>query len=96
MNELEHTNLVQGLEKYIELKHTATIEELEEYLTAEIVYMLQYELEKLLSLLYRIDVKEQKVKAAFAQNDSKKIAPLLAKEIIIRELQKIETRKQFK
>lgn len=96
MNELNtHTNLVQGLERYIELEYTANMEDLEQYLTAEIVYMLQYEMEKLLSLLYRMDVKEQYVKAAFAQNDPKQIAPLLAKQIINRELQKIESRKRF-
>jgi hypothetical protein len=92
--------IVPMIEKHlgIELQNPETItpEKLEQMLTEQIVFMLRYEMEKLLQALYRIDVNEQKVKAVFAQNDAKKIAPELARLIIERELQKAESRKNYK
>lgn len=78
------------------VKPVACEADLELWLTERIVYMLLHEMEKLLQLLYRIDVNESKVKACFAQNDPKKIAPMLARLMIEREKQKAETRKKFK
>jgi hypothetical protein len=53
-------------------------------------------MEKLLNILYRIDVNEPKVKAAFAQNNPKLIAPTIAQLILDRELQKAESRRKYK
>ncbi|MFA6261657.1 MAG: hypothetical protein WC760_09325 [Bacteroidia bacterium] len=71
-------------------------EALEQWLTERIIHFLLHDMEKLLHLLYRIDVQEKKVKEAFAQNNPKLIAPMLAKLIMDREEQKIETRKKFR
>jgi hypothetical protein len=71
-------------------------EDLVEWIAEEIVYMMQYEMEKLLQLLYRIDVDERKVKAAFGLSDPKLIAPQIAQLIVERQLQKLITRKQYK
>lgn len=79
---------IQSLQKYIDLKDGLSLEELKEQLTATIVYMMLHEMEKLIGILYRIDVNEQKVKRAFGQNTPKLIAPMLADLIIERELQK--------
>jgi hypothetical protein len=49
-------------------------------------------MEKLLHILYRIDVNESKVKAVFAQQNATAIAPALASLIIERELEKAEFR----
>ena len=74
------------------LEQAKTVDELKENLTACIVYLLLNEMEKLLHILYRIDVNENKVKAVFAQQDATAIAPALASLIIERELEKAEFR----
>jgi len=86
----------QSLQKYFddELK-ASSMSQLHDLITQRIVYLLLNDMEKLLNILYRIDVNEKKVKNAFAQNDPKKIAPLLAELVIERELEKVETRKRF-
>jgi aminoglycoside/choline kinase family phosphotransferase len=83
-----------SLDKYVELKPAADMSQLKAYLTEQLVYMLHHEMEKLMGLLYRIDVHERDVKNAFAQNNPKLIAPLLAEAIIQRELEKAQSRKE--
>lgn len=78
------------------LPATSTREALEQWLTERIVHYLLHDMEKLLHILYRIDVSEKKVKEAFAQNNPQQIAPQLARLILEREEQKIETRKKFR
>jgi hypothetical protein len=70
--------------------------QIQEVLEARIVYLLLNEMETLLQLLYKIDVNEQKVKAAFAQSTPQDIAPELAKLIIVRMRQKAETRLKYR
>jgi hypothetical protein len=51
----------------------------------------------LVSILYRIDVSEQKVRLALAQNPQNKTAgQIIAKLLLEREAEKIEFRKKFK
>jgi hypothetical protein len=87
---------IASLQKYVEVKDGLTLEELKEQLTNTVVYMLLHEMEKLMGILYRIDVNEKKVKEAFGQNNPKLIAPILANLIIERELQKAQHRASFK
>jgi hypothetical protein len=70
--------------------------QIQEVLEARLVYLLLNEMETLLQLLYKIDVNEQKVKAAFAQSTPQDIAPELAKLIIDRMRQKAETRLKYR
>jgi hypothetical protein len=49
----------------------------------------------LVQLLYQIDVQEQKLNEALKDNLDNDSAPLIADLIIERQLQKIESRKQF-
>lgn len=89
------TSLTQHLHRYFdddELLHVKDTDELKEKLTLHIVYLLMYEMEKLLSILYRIDVDEHKVKLAFTQNEPERIAPQLTMLIIEREQQKALSR----
>jgi peptide deformylase len=89
-------SVIQSLQKHVEVKDTLSYEVLKEQLTATVVYMLLHEMEKLMGILYRIDVNERKVKNAFAQNNPKLIAPILADLIIERELQKAQHRANYK
>lgn len=86
----------QSLERYVEMKHASDWEELKKHLTEELVYMMQFEMEKLMGLLYRIDVRERDVKNAFAQNNPKLIAPMLADAIIQREHEKAQSRREHR
>lgn len=84
--------LVKHFDKDIDTTHSLDLEKLREWLGEHIVYLMQYEMEKLLHILYRIDVDEKKVKAAFNQNDPKAIASIIAQLVIERELQKAKSR----
>ncbi len=89
-------SVVLSLQKYVELEETLPYEKLKAQLTERLVYMLHHEMEKLMGILYRIDVREKDVKAAFAQNNPKLIAPLLAIAIIKREMEKAKSRRDLK
>ncbi|MES2558809.1 MAG: hypothetical protein V4590_03660 [Bacteroidota bacterium] len=87
---------IQSIQKYVEIESSPTYEELAEALTNVVMHLLLQDMEKLLNILYRIDVNEPKVKAAFAQNNPKLIAPTIAKLILERELQKAESRRKYR
>jgi hypothetical protein len=84
--------LEKHLDVHVAEKNIVSREALIGWLSAHIVYMLQHEMEKLLQLLYRIDVNEKKVKEAFAQSNPAMIAPTIAVLILDRELQKAKSR----
>ena len=71
-------------------------EDLERALSAVIHRMIDHDLEKLFSILYRLDVNEQKVHAALRKNND--IAPhiAIAKLIIKRHKEKLESRLKYK
>lgn len=52
-------------------------------------------MERLLSILYRLDIDEAKVKCVFACDDGDKISQKPAEFIIERALQKLETRIKY-
>jgi hypothetical protein len=86
---------IRAMQHYLQADEGLGYEELKAQLSSAVIYMMLHEMEKLMSLLYRIDVNEKKVKQAFAQNDPKLIAPALAELILQRELQKAESRAKF-
>ena len=87
----------QSLQKYFDDDIKASnYDQLKEWLTSEIIKLLMNDMEKLLNILYRIDVNEKKVKEVFAQNNPQIIAPLLAELLIEREMGKAETRIKFR
>lgn len=57
--------------------------------------LLAKDFEKLIHILYRIDVSEQKLKAALAETNDNPAA-IIAKMILEREMQKVETRKKYR
>ena len=63
-------------------------------LTTAVQRLMDSDFERFLNALYRIDVDEQKVKMAFAQEDN--VARAIAEQIIQRELLKVKTREQYK
>ena len=58
--------------------------------------MLNNDMERLLSIFYRIDISEVTFKAILSQASPDEIPTLLAKEVIKREMQKVETRLKYR
>ncbi len=70
--------------------------ELKIYLTEKIAILLEKQFDKLINLLYRIDVNEKLVNDAFSSKNKKDLPAVLADLIIERHLQKIHFRKKYK
>ena len=89
MNKLMSHEFPEVLEKY-------SAEDLENNLAVFINKLIDKDFNKLVNLLYRIDISEQKLKIAL-QNEDKTISSgkTIAKLIIERQLQKLEFRKKF-
>jgi len=74
----------------------AQTKDIQQQLEQTINDLIQHNFERLVQLLYRIDVNEKKLKQllnAYPQTDA---ATIIAELIIERQLQKLQTRKQFK
>ena len=69
--------------------------ELKTMVSAVISELMDSNFEKLLLILYRIDVNEEQVKRVISQDDPEMIADNLAELVINRELEKIETRIRY-
>ncbi len=79
-----HTNGAIAISNY---------DKLVQWLAEEIQALLDHDFEKLLNMLYRIDVSERKAGEALSSDDP---ALSIAKLVIERELQKVETRMKYK
>ena len=93
MSDLQKYNPEQLMNKLISHEFP---EVLENYLAVYINELIDKDFNKLVNLLYRIDISEQKLKIAL-QNEDKTISSskTIAKLIIERQLQKLEFRKKF-
>ncbi|MBS1626089.1 MAG: hypothetical protein JSS76_00875 [Bacteroidetes bacterium] len=67
-------------------------QELRKVLIRRIEELIDKDTEKLMWVLYRIDVSEQKVKEALAANTSANHAEVIADLIIARQIEKVKTR----
>ncbi|MDX1630063.1 MAG: hypothetical protein R3345_15245 [Fulvivirga sp.] len=77
----------------------ATVEDLEtlkKRLIPLINFLLNKDLNRLLTAFYRIDLDEKKVKYVLTQENPEAIAGKLADMVITRELQKVITRKKYR
>ena len=64
-------------------------------LIARIEELAEKNMEKLMWLLYRIDVSERKLHATLKETPPEKFAPVIADMIIERQIQKIKSRNEF-
>ena len=89
--------LIQAIngELAIALPEKLDFEELRTLLKTEINKLILQDFQKLVSTLYRIDVNERKLKYLLQEKVGEDAAGIIADLIIERQLQKIETRKQF-
>jgi len=79
----------------LEKVNEITIEEIQRILTERIREMLDKNVEKLILILYRIDVNQKKTDGIFKSPFKDEIAENLAAAVIERQLEKIETRKKY-
>ena len=70
--------------------------ELIEKLIPILNHLLNQDMEKLLLVLYRIDVNESRVKEVLSQEEPGKISRSLAELIVDRQLEKVEFRKRYR
>ncbi|NOT52526.1 MAG: hypothetical protein HOP10_14750 [Chitinophagaceae bacterium] len=78
----------------IELPGNISMEELKEKLLVHINYLIQSDFEKLVFLLYRVDVNEKTLRTLLAQKKGEDVAPYIADLVIERQLQKMQSRKK--
>jgi hypothetical protein len=80
----------------IEIKHQIGENELREQLSAHINYMIQADFQKLINLLYRLDISETKLKTMLEENTDADSGLIIADLIIERQLQKIKSRAEHR
>ena len=80
----------------LDLPETATIEMLEGVLADRVNTMITADFNGLISLLYRIDVSETKLKQLLRENAGADSGLLIARLILQRQWQKIETRRKYR
>ena len=89
--------LIETLQKEFSLSvpDKISLTEIKEKLSAHINYLITNNFNHLVSLLYRIDVNEIKLKTLLKDNPGEDAGKIIADLIIERQLQKIKTRQQF-
>lgn len=95
---MEDTRLALTLQNEMELslKPGATTEEIRSALRSHINDLINHDFNRLVSLLYRIDVNEQKLKGLLAQSPGEDSAQLIADLILERQIEKIKSRKDHR
>ena len=88
------------MESLIEHIHTSLTtqqtEAIQQQLEVWINDLIQNDFERLVQLLYRMDVSEKKVKQLLSSHPQTDAATIISQLMIERQLQKVKTRQQFK
>ena len=94
---MDNTALVQQINKDFELTLAPALsgEALRRAMAVFINEMILHQFDRLVQLLYRMDVSEQKLKQLLQQQSATDAGYLIAGLVIEREQQKIATRQQF-
>jgi hypothetical protein len=72
------------------------LEKIRERLINKLDFLIDHDFEKLISILYRIDVSEEKAKAALVEKSEQKPSEVLADLIIERQMEKAATRIKYR
>jgi hypothetical protein len=65
-------------------------------LSGQINHLIQADFHRLISILYRLDISESKLKQTLEENTDNDAGELIAMLVVERQLQKIRTRQSFK
>src|SRR5688500_7803716 len=95
--EMNNALLIEALKKEFSLSvpEKISMARIREMLSAHVNYLITNNFNLLVSLLYRIDVNEAKLKGFLKDNPGEDAGRIIAELIIERQLQKIKTRQQF-
>ena len=80
----------------IDLPENISFHLLKEQLSSHINFLIQSDFQKLVSILYRVDVSESKLKHMLKETRGDDAADIIADLIIERQLQKIKSRQQHR
>ena len=87
---------ILNTELVIELPEKISFGELKEKLSQHINDLIDSDFQKLVAVLYRVDVSEHKLKTLLNENAVENAGSLIADLIIERQFQKIKFRQQFR
>jgi len=95
---IQNSQLVQQVNKElaIDLSVKISLEELHSKLAVYINHMILDRFEQLISLLYRIDVSESKIKLFLSRQTNENAGNIIATLIIERQLEKIRSRQKLR
>jgi hypothetical protein len=94
-NEIRNSVIRLLVEPTSELDDLSNVEKLKEWLTENISWLIDNDFERLLTILYRIDVSELRLKRLIEQNEGENAAEVIADLMLERETQKAESRKKY-
>ncbi|HXB45109.1 MAG TPA: hypothetical protein VNV85_13670 [Puia sp.] len=94
---MENEELTVALKKDLEidLAEKISFEEIKQKLTEYINHLISHDFQQLITLLYRVDVNENKLRGLLKENQHSDAAEMIAQLILERQLQKIKSRKEF-
>ena len=94
---MDNVALIEEINKNMAtvLPGNISLDELQTRLSAYVNQLIQTDFQHLITLLYRIDVSEPKLKNLLKHNPQEEAGKIIAAIIIERQLQKIESRKHF-
>jgi len=94
----ENKELTEAISSRFELVQAdnLTIDDLKKVLAGRILVLLEKNVERLLSILYRVDLNQKKLDEIFLTGSKEEIADKIAESVIERQIQKIETRHYYK
>jgi hypothetical protein len=96
VNVIEQDFRIADSDSLIPAGDVDNFEALKAYLTEKLSYLLDNKYDKLVNVLYRIDVNEEKLAKLFADTNREFIPAALADLIIERQIQKIKFRQKYK
>jgi hypothetical protein len=93
-----NTDLISSLKEsvQIDLPDQISLNKLKLKLSAHINQLIQTDFQKLVVVLYRMDISENKLKLLLKENPGIDAGKIIAGLIIERQLQKINSRRQFR
>ncbi len=95
---MENEELVSAINASMSLELSAhtNLNDLHHLLAEHINYLIQKDFQKLVFVLYRVDVNESKLKALLQENRQEDAGNIIATLIIERQLQKIKSRQEYR
>jgi len=95
---MEQQELIDIIKKEmaVDLPEKISMEELRQRLSVEINDLIVHDFQKLVGILYRIDINERKLKYLLQENVGEDAAVIIADLVIERQLQKIKSRQEYR